>query len=243
MTRSSSSRSTTGSSSTQSFSVYHFDSDIAAFPTDVQLYAIKNSALNKDIQLGAQSVSATGFGAFTGEATAEQILDIGASWTLIGHSERRSFFGETDEVCMKKLKRTLETNLKVVYCIGESLQERESGVTNDVLARQLEHFKSSVTKWDDIVIAYEPVWAIGTGKVASPEQAEDAHKFIRQYLSSQAGQQVADKIRIIYGGSVTGASASSIAAKENIDGFLVGGASLKEDFIKIADALSQRAAQ
>lgn len=213
-----------------------------AFPTDIQLSAIRNSALNKDIQLGAQSVSATGFGAFTGEATAEQFLDIGATWTLIGHSERRVQFGETDAVCLKKLKRTLETNLRVVYCIGESLQEREAGTTNEVIAQQLQHFKESVTKWDNLVIAYEPVWAIGTGKVATPEQAEDAHRFIRQYLASQVNKSVADSIRIIYGGSVTGATAKDLASKENIDGFLVGGASLKEDFVKIAEALTQRLA-
>jgi triosephosphate isomerase len=211
-----------------------------AFPTDVQLSILRNSALNKDIQLGAQSVSATNFGAFTGEATAEQFLDVGASWALIGHSERRSQFGESEEVCLKKLKRTLETNLKVVYCIGESLQERESGVTNTVLAKQLEHFKNAVTKWDNLVIAYEPVWAIGTGKVASPQQAEDAHRFIRQFLSSEAGKEVANNVRIIYGGSVTGSNAKDIVGMENIDGFLVGGASLKEDFVKIADSLSQK---
>lgn len=213
-----------------------------AFPTDVQLSTLRNSVLNKDIQLGAQSVSATGYGAFTGEATAEQFLDIGAAWTLIGHSERRTLFGETDEVCLKKLKRTLETNLKIVYCIGESLQERESGITNDVIAKQLQHFKSVVTKWENLVIAYEPVWAIGTGKVATPEQAEDAHRFIRQYLTNQVNKQVADTVRIIYGGSVTGATAHALASKENIDGFLVGGASLKEDFVKIAEALTQRLA-
>lgn len=138
---------------------------------------------------------------------------------------------------MKKLKRTMESNLKVVYCVGESLQDRDNGVANDVIAHQLKGFKDTVTKWDNLVIAYEPVWAIGTGKVASPEQAEDAHQFIRQYLTKHAGPSIAQSMRIIYGGSVNGTNAKDIIAKENIDGFLVGGASLKEDFVQIAHAI------
>lgn len=219
--------------------VYSSYLEIVAFPTEIQINAIRNAGLNKDIKLGAQAVSTHGFGAYTGESTTEQLLDGGADWALIGHSERRTFFGESDEVCVQKLKRTMESNLKVVYCIGESLQDRENDVTNDVLAHQLKGFKDTVTKWDNLVIAYEPVWAIGTGKVASPEQAEDAHKFIRQYLSKHIGTSVAEAMRIIYGGSVNGSNAKEIIGKQNIDGFLVGGASLKEDFVKIADAIVQ----
>lgn len=213
--------------------------EIVAFPTEIQLNAIRNGGLNPDIKLGAQSVSTHGFGPYTGESTAEQLLDGGAHWTLIGHSERRVNFGETDDVCLQKLKRTMESELKIVYCVGESLEDREHGMTNDTLVHQLKHFNQAVTKWDNIVIAYEPVWAIGTGKVATPAQAEEAHQFIRQYLAKTCGVDVAQKMRIIYGGSVTGAIAKDIISMENIDGFLVGGASLKEDFVKIAEAILQ----
>jgi triosephosphate isomerase len=135
----------------------------------------------------------------------------------------------------------METDLKVIFCIGETLQERETGVTNKILASQLAGVKGAVKKWENLVLAYEPVWAIGTGKVATPEQAEDAHKFIREYIASVTDQTIADKLRIIYGGSVKSDNAVTLATKENIDGFLVGGASLKEDFLKISEALNTSA--
>ena len=216
---------------------FKFILDIVAIPIALQIAAVRGY-LDPKIWVGAQNVSFNGNGAFTGEVTAEQLLDAGAKWTLIGHSERRSFFGESVDITMKKLKRSLETDLKVIFCIGEQLQERENGTTNKVLEAQLTGLVDIVKKWDNLVLAYEPVWAIGTGKVASPQQAEDAHKFIRHYLTEQAGQNVADKIRIIYGGSVTSSNAKDIIAQPNIDGFLVGGASLKEDFLKICEAVA-----
>ena len=208
-----------------------------AIPIATQITSVR-SALDKRIQVGSQNVSAFGSGAYTGELTAEQLLDAGADWTLIGHSERRTLFGESADVTMKKLKRALETELKVIFCIGETLEERENGTTNKVIESQLTGIQDIVKKWTNLVLAYEPVWAIGTGKVATPEQAEDAHKFIRTYLSQQAGSNVADTIRIIYGGSVKSDSAKELIAKPNIDGFLVGGASLKEDFLKIAEIMA-----
>ena len=158
---------------------------------------------------------------------------------MIGHSERRTLFGDTIETTIAKLKKAMETDLRIIFCVGETLQEREGGITNKVLAEQLKDVKSAVKKWENVVIAYEPVWAIGTGKVASPEQAEDAHRFIRHMMTEHVSKAVADKLRIIYGGSVKSDNAQTLASKENIDGFLVGGASLKEDFLKISEVLNQ----
>jgi len=175
-------------------------------------------------------------GAFTGEISAEQLKNQGVHWVIIGHSERRSLFGETDEIMSHKVAKAQERGLKSIICIGELLEERESGKTNDVLRTQLEAIKPAITDWDTVVIAYEPVWAIGTGKVASPKQAQETHCFIRNWVFDNVGAAVAGKLRIQYGGSVKGNNAADLIAQPDIDGFLVGSASIKPEFADIISA-------
>merc|ERR1719160_309649 len=193
-------------------------------------------AAKPGIKVALQNVSETGAGAFTGEMSAEQIKDAGIEWVVIGHSERRSLYGESNEVCANKLKRALGVGLKVLFCIGEQLPERESGQTNEVCAAQLAPVFAlglKVDSWENIVIAYEPVWAIGTGKVATPQQAQDTHEFIRSHIAEKKSESLAKKLRIQYGGSVNVENCGELMACPDIDGFLVGGASLKPDFVKI----------
>jgi glyceraldehyde 3-phosphate dehydrogenase len=162
----------------------------------------------------------------------------GIKWSIIGHSERRSIHGETDKVVAEKVGAALKSGLKVIACLGETLAQREASQTNDVITRQLDAIASGVAAkdWSNVVLAYEPVWAIGTGKVATPAQAQEAHNVLRQWLSSNVSPDVATKTRILYGGSVTAASAPELAGLPDIDGFLVGGASLKPEFIDIVRA-------
>lgn len=179
-----------------------------------------------------------GFGAFTGEISCQLLTDIGVQWTLTGHSERRVGFGipgETDELVGKKIAVAVRSGMSVIACIGEQLAEREDGTTMVVCARQLDAIKACVTpeEWGKIVIAYEPVWAIGTGKVATPEQAEETHAQIREWLSVNVSPEVAEATRILYGGSVKGNNCATLIACPNIDGFLVGGASLLPEFVDI----------
>lgn len=200
------------------------------------------SALNKSIQVAAQNTSATGYGAYTGEIAPQHIKDLGLRWTILGHSERRQYYHESDEVVAGKTRNALDNGLDVIYCIGESLQQRESGKTLDVIATQLNAAKAKLTPQDfaRIVLAYEPVWAIGTGKTASPEQAEEVHDYIRGYLAKEVSKDVSNAVRIIYGGSVTEKNAEELFRQKNIDGFLVGGASLKPAFTQIIDAAKTR---
>jgi len=176
-------------------------------------------------------------GAFTGELSAPAAVDFGLKWTLLGHSERRHIFGETDKLLTEKTTAALENGLNIIFCIGELLAEREGNKTQDVIATQMAALRDGVKKvedWDRIVIAYEPVWAIGTGKTASPDQAQEAHVWTRDWLRKNVSEDVANKIRIIYGGSVNPANANDLAAKPDVDGFLVGGASLvAEKFVPI----------
>jgi triosephosphate isomerase (TIM) len=191
--------------------------------------------------VSAQDVSQYGRGAYTGNVTADQLTDIGIKWTLTGHSERRSLFGETDQDVAVKTKIAIENGMNVMVCIGELLEERESGKTDEVNARQLQAVADEIAEgqWGNVVIAYEPVWAIGTGKVATPEQAEETHLNIRAWLHENISPEVAAATRILYGGSVNGGNAETLIGQPNIDGFLVGGASLKPEFgdiISAADA-------
>jgi len=185
----------------------------------------------------AQNVSKTGSGAFTGEWTAEALLDMNISWTLIGHSERRVKYGETDAETADKVARCQELGVNVILCIGEQLEEREAGKTDEVNKRQLAACIPKIKDWSKIVIAYEPVWAIGTGKVATPEQAEETQAAIRAYIKSSVSAAVAEDLRIQYGGSVTPDNCKDLIAKPNIDGFLVGGASLKPSFMDIVSTV------
>lgn len=175
-------------------------------------------------------------GAFTGAISAPMIKDAGAEYAIIGHSERRQLFNENDATVNKKIKAALKYNLIPIFCVGETLQERESGQVNTVIGTQFSGGLMDITAENmaKIVIAYEPVWAIGTGKTATPEQAEEVHAMIRNMLLQNFGQTTADIVRIIYGGSVKSANSKELLSKPNIDGALVGGASLKaDDFINI----------
>lgn len=189
--------------------------------------------LPQNISVAAQNCYKANSGAFTGEVSPSMILDCGAKWVLIGHSERRQIFKECDKLIAEKVAFALDNQLKVIACIGETLQEREAGKTFEVVQHQLEAIANVVKDWKAVVVAYEPVWAIGTGKVATKEQAQEVHNKLRQWLSSKLGSGVAQSVRIIYGGSVTGDNCSELIKQADIDGFLVGGASLKPDFIKI----------
>jgi len=213
--------------------------EVVIAPTDIHLTTVK-SAVDKKIQVSAQDVSQYGRGAYTGNVTADQLTDIGIKWTLTGHSERRTLFGETDKDVAVKTKIAIENGMNVMVCIGELLEEREAGKTMDVNARQLQAVVDELEEgqWGNVVIAYEPVWAIGTGKVATPDQAQETHAEIREWMAKNVSPEVAGAVRILYGGSVNGANSADLIEKPDIDGFLVGGASLKPEFsdiIKAAD--------
>jgi len=178
-------------------------------------------------------------GAYTGEIAPSMIKDCGATWVIIGHSERRQFFNETNEVVGAKTAFAVEQGLNVISCVGEKLEDREADKTMDVINAQMEAIGASVKDqkhWSNIVIAYEPVWAIGTGKTASPEQAQEVHEKIRAWLEAKVSKEVAEATRILYGGSVKTANCDALAACADIDGFLVGGASLKPDFTTVMNA-------
>lgn len=155
------------------------------------------------ILVSAQNCSTQGNGAFTGEVSADILADLGIQWVILGHSERRSLYGESSEVVAKKTQYALSKGLNVILCIGEKLEERESGATNEVLKSQLDACKDAVADWSKVVVAYEPVWAIGTGKVATPEQAQETQAYVRSWLNDNVSEAVATSTRIIYGGSVT----------------------------------------
>jgi triosephosphate isomerase len=198
------------------------------------------SVLRADFQMMVQNVWVGKGGAYTGEMSADMVCDFGFGWAMTGHSERRSLpaLRESDETIAEKTKYCLEKGLSVMFCIGETLQERESGQCDAVNQRQLKALQSVIMKrdWARIVVAYEPVWAIGTGVSCPPEKAQETHKSIRDYLRSTEGDQVADSVRIVYGGSVSPANCEALSKCPDIDGFLVGGASLKPDFLKVIDS-------
>jgi triosephosphate isomerase len=205
--------------------------DILIAPSFTSLSAASRLLSSTDVKLSAQDVFYEEKGAFTGEISTAMLLSAGCSYVIIGHSERRQYFSDTDEVVNKKIKTARKNGLDVILCIGESLHERENNKTFEVLKRQLEGSLKDL-QLDGITIAYEPIWAIGTGKTATPEQANEAHAFIRQWLEKYAADS--DKVRILYGGSVTPENIASLISEPEIDGALVGGASLKPDsFAKI----------
>lgn len=194
-----------------------------------------------NIKVGAQNCHFEKSGAFTGEISAEMLTEIGVEYVVLGHSERRQYFGETDETVNKRTNAALAAGLKPIVCVGELLWERECNITEEVIARQikLDLFDISAEELKKIVIAYEPVWAIGTGKTASDEQAEEVCAFIRETLAKIYDKSTADAVTIQYGGSMNPKNAAGLVAKENIDGGLIGGASLKaEDFAVLLDAAS-----
>jgi triosephosphate isomerase len=192
--------------------------------------------VNSNIQVAVQNLSLTGNGAFTGEISAEQIQEAQLRWAITGHSERRHVFGETDNDVGVKTRNALDKGISVLACIGEKIDEREGGQTRAVNERQLNAIREHVEDWTNVVIAYEPVWAIGTGKTATPEIAQDTHAEIRAWLGTNVSAEARDSVRILYGGSVTDANAAELIGQTDIDGFLVGGASLKPIFHNIVDA-------
>lgn len=190
------------------------------------------------IKLGAQNVNDNEKGAFTGEVSADMLLDVGVEYVIIGHSERRHIYKESNELINKKIIFALKKGLKVVFCIGELIEEREAGKTNEVLKTQIVEGLRNVSKDDieNIIIAYEPVWAIGTGKVATPEIAEDAHKFCRNIIKELYDSSISENLIIQYGGSVTDTNVDALMRQPDINGVLVGGASLKLDsFLRIVN--------
>jgi triosephosphate isomerase len=196
------------------------------------------ASMRKDIAIASQDVGLNGYGAHTGELSAEMLVDSGVKWTLAGHSERRAGFGipgETSELVAKKAKKAIDTGMDVIVCIGEKLEDREADKTMSVLKSQLIPVKDilSETDWKNVVVAYEPVWAIGTGKVASPGQAGETHSQIRAWLAQNVSETVAKEVRIVYGGSVSGKNCVELIKQCDIDGFLVGGSSLKPEFSNI----------
>ncbi|WP_293915655.1 MULTISPECIES: triose-phosphate isomerase [unclassified Sphingobacterium] len=203
----------------------------------IHLYSLgqlAHTAVN--VSVGAQNIHQAESGAYTGEISAAQVKSVGAEYVILGHSERRAYFGETDELLAEKVNIALKHGLKPIFCIGETKDERESGKFFDIIKTQLEKglFHLSAEQFAQVVLAYEPVWAIGTGLTASPEQAQEVHAFIRETLANHYDQQLADNTTILYGGSCNPSNAPDLFSQKDIDGGLIGGASLKSrDFTDI----------
>jgi triosephosphate isomerase (TIM) len=203
--------------------------DVVVAPVFTALSAVADAIKGSKVGLAAQNVYFEDKGAYTGEIAPAMLKDVGCQYAIIGHSERRKYFGETDESVNAKVKKTLAVGLKTIMCVGETEQEREQGVTQFVVGQQVKKGLYGITDMADVIVAYEPVWAIGTGKVATPQQAEEVHAFIRQVLRELYGNSIAEATRILYGGSVTKDNIGDLMSTGNIDGGLVGGASLKSD--------------
>lgn len=205
----------------------------------IHLALLNNVLAGSDIIYGAQNCSAEASGAFTGEISCGMIKSTGATYVIIGHSERRTLFGEDDHLLCRKTKLAVSTGLRVIFCCGEMLNEREKGIHSDVVKKQLEEglFGLSEEEFRKVVIAYEPVWAIGTGLNATPGQAQEMHACIRKLISDRYGNEVSEETSILYGGSCKASNASEIFSMPDVDGGLIGGASLKNDeFCAIVEA-------
>ncbi len=214
-------------SSVVSFMRQHFEAQIAIAPPYIYIRDLHHFLQNSEIFIGSQNVSKYDSGAYTGETSAKMLKEAGSDFCIIGHSERRQMFHENDASCHIKIESTLKNGLMAVFCIGENKTQREAGITKDVLNRQLhEALAEQVTTGDNLCVAYEPVWAIGTGLAATPETAQEVHAYIREELTSIFGDVIANKVRILYGGSVNKSNAAELLAMPDIDGLLVGGASL-----------------
>lgn len=212
--------------------------EVAVCAPAIYLADVSEQLAGSAVAWGGQNLSTEAKGAFTGEISADMLLDFKCEYVIVGHSERRTLYGETDEIVAEKFEVARKAGLKPILCIGESLQERESGVTIDVCARQINAVieKSGVAALADGVIAYEPIWAIGTGVTATPDQAQETHAAIRKMIAEKDAS-VAEKVRIQYGGSMNAGNAKELLAMADIDGGLIGGASLKaEDFLAICTA-------
>ena len=208
-------------------------------PAFTNLYPAFQALRKTPIEVAAQNMHAAEKGAYTGEISAKMLASIGVDIVILGHSERRALFNETNDVLADKVKSAIANEMTVIFCVGEELQERKNENHFKVVENQLEKglFHTEKESWEKIVIAYEPVWAIGTGETASPEQAQEMHAHIRKTVSEKFGSEIAAEVSILYGGSVKPGNATEIFAKEDVDGGLIGGASLKaDDFIAIINA-------
>ncbi len=215
------------------------DVEIVVCPPYTALYPVGQALAGSTIALGGQDCYPVENGAYTGEISPSMLKDAGCAWTIVGHSERRRYFDETDDFLNRKLKFALASDLKVMFCVGETLEEREAGEMDEVLRRQVREGLEGLREADfgRLLIAYEPVWAIGTGLTATPDQADEAHGFVRALVREQYGDTVSEGLRIQYGGSVKPENAVELMEKSNVDGALVGGASLKaESFASIVKA-------
>ena len=212
------------------------EAEVVVCPPFVCLDAVRKEAAGSNIKLGVQNVHFEKSGAYTGEVSADMLLAMGVEYVIIGHSERRQYFGETDCTVNKRAKAALAAGLKPIICVGESLEEREKGVTNELVGMQTKLALQGIPaeEVDKVVIAYEPIWAIGTGKTATAAEANETIGAIRKAIAQVYGEEVASKVRIQYGGSMNPKNASELMAQSEIDGGLIGGASLKaEDFSKV----------
>jgi triosephosphate isomerase len=217
------------------------DGEVVLAPTFTALHAVSEVIKGSGVSLAAQNMFFEDKGAFTGEISPSMLKDAGCSYVILGHSERRKYFHERDEDVNAKAKKALSVDLKPIVCVGETDAEREKGITEFVVGIQVKKALEGVRSLDEVVIAYEPVWAIGTGKTATPAEAEDVHGFIRSLLAEMYGAAQAAAVRILYGGSVTPGNMGDLIEMEDIDGALVGGASLKsETFLGIIRAVMEK---
>ena len=216
-----------------------YSARVLVAPTFVNLSAAVSSTKGTSIEVAAQNVHQAESGAYTGEISADMLQSIGVKTVIIGHSERRTYFEEDDTLLKEKVKTALAKGMEIIFCFGEQLDDRKSGNHFSVVESQLKNvlFDLDVNQWKQLVLAYEPVWAIGTGETASPAQAQEMHAFIRNLISKAYGEVVGNSISILYGGSVKPANAEEIFSKVDVDGGLIGGASLKSaDFTAIVTA-------
>nr|XP_002130790.1 triosephosphate isomerase B-like [Ciona intestinalis] len=211
------------------------ETDVVVAPSPLYLDYVTNK-ITSQVKVAAQNCYKAAKGAYTGEVSPAMLSDVGVNWVILGHSERRHVFNESNELIGQKVKHALESGLSVIPCIGEKLDEREAGVTEQVVFEQMTFIKDNVEDWSKVVIAYEPVWAIGTGKTATPGQAQEVHEKLRKWLADNVSDDVSKSTRIIYGGSVNAGNCKELAKGKDIDGFLVGGASLKPEFLDIIKA-------
>ena len=215
------------------------DAEVMIAPTFTNLWQAYQTLKGNKIEVIAQNMHFSESGAYTGEISASMLNSIGIQTVILGHSERRAYFNETDASLAKKVDAALEHNMRIIFCFGEELADRKAGNEESVVESQIKNalFHLEASAFKNIVLAYEPVWAIGTGETASPEQAQDMHAFIRKTLADKYGDEVADTVSILYGGSVKPNNAKEIFGKPDVDGGLIGGASLKaDDFFSIVNA-------
>lgn len=213
--------------------------DVVVAPPACYLDYCHNLIDSSKASIAAQNTHQKSSGAFTGEISVDFLKDIGIKWTILGHSERRHVFGECNDVIKSKVNFALANGMKVIACIGETLAQREANETFSVNEGQLKFIADALeneSQWENVVIAYEPVWAIGTGKTATPDQAQEVHEKLRNWMSQNIGSNIAENVRILYGGSVNAKNCKELAGKPDVDGFLVGGASLKPEFSVIINS-------